>query len=275
MEATERLERHLVSNARLQAEVLLAHCISQERTYLYTHDDKDLTTGEEQCLEEALYDRVSGVPLQYIVGRQEFYGRDFTVNRDVLIPRPETEYVVQAVLDMKPGPGTRILDIGTGSGCIAVTLALELSGAEVFASDISEAALRVARSNAAKLGADVSFVCMDMMEAVYATFDFIVSNPPYVKPGELSRLQREVREHEPHVALFSKEDGIDIYLRLISGAETRLSFGGHLIMEVGMGMDERVLGLSGPNWERLPTKCDLQGIPRTVVIRRVSMEQSP
>ncbi len=271
LEATRRLESHHISNARLQAEVLLAHCISADRTYIYTHDDRVLTETESQSLEEAIYDRVSGVPLQYIVGRQEFYGRDFHVSPAVLIPRPETEHIVEAVLELRPADGARILDVGTGSGCIAVTLALEVKGVQVFASDISEIALQVARGNALTLGADVRFACMDLLDATQSQFDFIVSNPPYVRPGDLSRLQREVREHEPHVALFSpitSDDEVGIYRRLVAGACERLCPGGYLIMEVGIGMDERVLGVMDSRWEKLPTRCDLQGIPRTVVVRR-------
>jgi len=262
--AAERLELHYVSNARLTAELLLAHCLSVEREYLYAHDERVLTAGESQLLEDLLYDRINGVPLQYIVGRQEFYGRYFRVTRDVLIPRPETEHLVEAVLELKPS-APRILDIGTGSGCIAVTLALEIPDARVFASDISESALQIARANASVLHAPVSFACMDVLDAVAGKFEFIVSNPPYVRRGDISRLQREVREYEPHVALFSPEDELEIYRRLIAGAAGVLNAGGHLMMEVGIGMDERVLDLFDARWEKLPTKTDLQGIPRTVV----------
>jgi release factor glutamine methyltransferase len=270
--AAERLELHHVSNGRLTAELVLAHVLSVEREYLYAHDDRVLSEQELQMLEDRLYDRISGVPLQYIVGRQEFYGRYFRVNPAVLIPRPETEYIIEAVLELQ---GTRglpprplsIIDVGTGSGCIAVTLALELPGTNVFAGDVSFEALLVARENAATLGAPVRFVCMDVLDALQTRFDFIVSNPPYVRRGELSRLQREVREHEPHVALFSPEDELAIYRRLVVGAEEMLNSGGHIIMEVGIGMDERVLSLFGPRWDALPTKTDLQGIPRTVIAR--------
>ena len=268
--AAERLELHHVSNARLTAELVLAHVLSVEREHLYAHDDRVLREQELQMLEDRLYDRISGVPLQYIVGRQEFYGRCFRVNPAVLIPRPETEYIIEAVLDIQ---GTRglpprplsIIDVGTGSGCIAVTLALELPGTQIFAGDVSFEALVVARENAATLGAQVRFVCMDVLDAIQTRFDFIVSNPPYVRPSERSRLQREVREHEPHVALFSPEDELAIYRRLIVGAEEMLRSGGHIIMEVGIGMDEHVLSLFGPRWDALPTKTDLHGIPRTVI----------
>jgi release factor glutamine methyltransferase len=268
--AAERLELHHVSNARLTAELLLGHALSVEREYLYAHDDRALAEEELQTLEDLLYDRVGGVPLQYILGRQEFYGRSFRVTPSVLIPRPETEYAVEAVLERvgkcAPGP-PRILDVGTGSGCIAVTLALELPGAEVFAADISQAALRIAMQNAATLGADVGFACMDVLDAVSGNFDFIVSNPPYVPRSDSSRLQREVRDHEPHVALFLPEDGLAIYRRLVTGAEVLLNPSGCLGMEVGIGMAERVMALFGGKWEKPATARDLQEIPRTVIGR--------
>jgi release factor glutamine methyltransferase len=286
--AAERLETHRISNARLTAELLLAHSLSVDREYLYAHDDRVLRDHEYQSLEDALYDRVSGVPLQYIVGRQEFYGRYFRVNPAVLIPRPETEHIVESVIEIceaRDAPRIpagirgaslasrtspffpRIIDVGTGSGCIAVTLALEIPGSEVFASDISEAAVRVAKENATALGAPVAFACMDILDAVTGLFDVITSNPPYVRPDDLSRLQREVRDHEPHVALFSSEDGLVIYRRLIQAGHERLRPGGHLVMEIGIGMEEKVLELFGAGWEKLPTKADLQGIPRTVIAR--------
>jgi release factor glutamine methyltransferase len=270
--ATQRLELHHISNARLTAELLLAHTLSVEREYLYSHDDRVLTEKESQDLEDRLYDRIGGVPLQYIVGLQEFYGRYFHVNPAVLIPRPETEYIVEAVLEIwgtrgQPPRPPSILDVGTGSGCIAVTLALELAGAKVVATDISLDALAVARENAGRLEAPVSWVCMDVLDAISHKFDFIVCNPPYVRKDQITRLQREVREHEPHVALFSPEDELAIYRRLVLGSEGMLQPEGHLIMEVGIGMEERVLSLFGPNWERLPTKTDLQGIPRTVIAK--------
>jgi release factor glutamine methyltransferase len=267
--ATGRLELHYVPNARLTSELLLAHSLSVQREYLYAHDERVLTAEETQKLEDLLYDRINGVPLQYIVGRQEFYGRYFHVNPSVLIPRPETEHIVEAALETRPVAGIRILDVGTGSGCIAVTLALEISGSQVFATDISEPALTVARQNAAALGACVSFVCMDFVDAITGRFEFLVSNPPYVRRGDIHRLQREVREHEPHVALFSPSDELEVYRRLMTGAERLLSAGGYLMMEVGIGMDEPVLELFGNAWKKLPTKADLQGIPRTVIVQKV------
>jgi release factor glutamine methyltransferase len=267
-QATERFERHHVSSPRLNAEVLLSHRLSVDKTYLYTHDERELTENEMQLFEDTVYERISGVPVQYIVGRQEFFGRYFTVNRAVLIPRPETEFIVESVLELKPAAGSRIIDVGTGSGCIGVTLALELPEAHVALTDVSWDALRVARLNADTLGASVSIACMDLLDAASGPFDFVVSNPPYVSRKEASRLQVEVREHEPEVALYGDDDGLAAFRRLIPSAETLLRPGGYLIVEMGFSMEERVLGLLGDAWEKLPTRADLQGIPRTIRARR-------
>jgi release factor glutamine methyltransferase len=267
LEAVERLEQHRVSSPRLNAEVLLAHCLSVDRTYLYTHDDRMLSDDEGQRFEGALYERISGMPVQYIVGRQEFYGRYFTVTPAVLIPRPETEYIVETALELEPPRDAAIIDVGTGSGCIGLTLALELPQAHITVADLSLEALLVAKANAERLGARVDIICMDALESVSGPFDFIVSNPPYVSPAETSHLQREVRDHEPSVALFAPDDGLGVIRRLIPVAQRVLRPGGYLIMEIGFGMEHRVFGLLGERWEKLPTRADLQGIPRTIVAR--------
>jgi release factor glutamine methyltransferase len=267
-QAIERFERHGVSSPRLNAEVLLCHCLSVDKTYLYTHDERELTDAEAQRLEEIIYERVSGVPVQYIVGRQEFFGRYFTVNPAVLIPRPETEFIVEAMLEIRPPAGSRIIDVGTGSGCIGITLALELPDVEVTLTDVSLDALRVARLNASNLAASVSIACMDLLDAAAGPFDYVVSNPPYVSRKESSRLQIEVREHEPEVALYGDDDGLAAFRRLVPAAERLLRPGGYFIAEMGHGMEDRVLSLFGDTWEKLPTKADLQGIPRTIRARR-------
>lgn len=274
LDAARRLEIHRVSNPRLTAEVLLAHCMSVDRTYLYTHDDRILQDEERRRFEHALRQRISGVPLQYIVGRQEFYGREFVVNPSVLIPRPETEFVVESVLEvhrelpeLHSAHGVSIIDVGAGSGCIGLTLALELPTAAVILADVSIEALRVAQTNARNLSARALFVCMDALDAVTGPFDFVVSNPPYVSPRDAAGLQREVREYEPPVAFFAPEEGMAFIRRLVESAERLLKPGGFLVMEIGFGMEERVGSLFGPRWERRPAKLDLQGIPRVVIAR--------
>ena len=264
-QAITRLERHYVSSARLNAEVLLAHCLSVDKTYLYTHDDRELNDQELQAFEDALYERVSGVPVQYIVGRQEFFGRYFEVTPAVLIPRPETEFIVESVLEANTRMDPAIIDVGTGSGCISVTLALELAKPRVFATDVSMDALFVARNNSRQLGAQVEFACADLLDGIGGEFDFIVSNPPYVSYQETSRLQREVREHEPHVALFASDDGLALFRRIVPSAEMLLKPGGRLIMEIGIGMEDRTRGLFGNRWTSVQVRPDLQGIPRTIV----------
>jgi release factor glutamine methyltransferase len=253
---------------------LLSHLLSVDKTYLYTHDDRELSSVEVQGLEDVVYERISGVPVQYIVGRQEFFGRYFMVNPTVLIPRPETELLVEAVIGVRPAKGSRIIDVGTGSGCIGITLALELPETHVVLTDVSLDALRTARANAGSLQANVRIACMDLLEATSGPFEFIVSNPPYVSRAETSRLQREVREHEPHVALFAADDGLAAYRELIPSAQRLLQQGGYLMMEIGFGLEERVLSLFDAHWERLPTVADLQGIPRIVCARLSTRDQA-
>lgn len=275
-ESIERLNNHGISSPRLAAEVLLAHCLSVDRTYLYTHDERELSASQLQCLEDAIWERASGVPVQYIVGRQEFFGRYFHVDPTVLIPRPETELLVERVIELQPSANARIIDVGTGSGCIGVTLALELPEAQVFLADVSFDAVRTARSNAMNLGAhNVSLAVMDLLEAANGPLDFIVSNPPYVSLTETSRLQREVREHEPQVALFAGDDGLAAYRRLIPQARRLLRPGGYIAMEIGFGLEQSVLDLFDDSWERLPTRADLQGIPRIVSARLSQAKSKP
>jgi release factor glutamine methyltransferase len=263
-QATERFEQHGVSSPRLNAEVLISHCLSVDKSYLYTHDERELAEAEMQRIEDVTYERISGVPVQYIVGRQEFFGRYFSVNPTVLIPRPETELLVEKVLAIGPANDSKIVDVGTGSGCIGITIALELAHTRVTLTDVSFEALQTAGRNAANLGAKVGVACMDLLEAASGPFDLIVSNPPYVSRAETSRLQREVREHEPHVALFAEDDGLSAYRKLIPSAGRLLRPGGYLLMEIGFGLEERVLNLFDGRWERLPTVEDLQGIPRVI-----------
>lgn len=267
-DAAQQLDANHISNPRLTAEVLLAYSLSVDRSYLFAHDSEPLDDAAAAQFHQHLDERLSGKPLQYIVGFQEFYGRPFSVSPAVLIPRPETEFLVQAVIETQPAGGA-IVDVGTGSGCIGVTLALELPESHVLLTDISIAALEVAKKNARSLGAPVNFACMDVLDAAAPGFDYVLSNPPYVSPDETDRLQREIREHEPHVALFAENRGMAIIERLASEAARVLRPGGYLMMEIGFGMEDRVVSLFGSGWRKLPTIADLQGIPRVVVMRRV------
>lgn len=273
LQGTRLLEDAGIAVPRLTAEVLLAHALRRERVYLYAHSDQELNQVEWLHYGRYLHERLQGKPTQYITKRQEFYGREFRVTRDVLIPRPETEHVVETALrccgaGLQACPANpRILDIGTGSGALAITLHLELH-AQAFATDICAQAAAVAADNAARLGAAVAIVVCDLMEAIApAAVDLIVSNPPYVPLTQRESLQREVRDWEPHVALFAGETGFEIYRRIVADAPRVLRPGGWLIMELGFGSHEYVAGLL-EGWRDLRIDPDLAGIPRVIAARR-------
>lgn len=250
-----------ISAPRLTAEVLLAHAIGCARSWLYAHSDEELKELWWIHYGRYLHQRLEGKPTQYITGVQEFYGRDFRVTPAVLIPRPETEHLIEAALRH---PAATILDIGTGSGAIAVTMALETQ-ARVFATDISREALEVARQNAQRLVAQVEFVEGDLASAFKpASFDLIVSNPPYIAESDRATLQREVRDHEPSQALFAGPDGLAIYRRLIPEAEQMLKPGGRLIMELGFESLEPVSRMFGTRWTNVQATSDLAQIPRVL-----------
>jgi len=261
------LEDASIAVPRLTAEVLLAHALRQQRVYLYAHPERELQELEWLHYGRYLHERLNGKPTQYITGRQEFYGREFRVTPDVLIPRPETEHVVEAALQVARG-AKRVLDVGCGSGALAVTLQLE-TGAQAWATDISPAASAVAAGNARRLGAQVNLVVCDLMEAVAAgAMDLIVSNPPYVPLGQRQGLQREVRDWEPHVALFAGETGFEIYDRIVADAPRVLAPGGWLVMELGFGSRDYVANLLA-GWRDVRIAPDLAGIPRVIAARRV------
>jgi len=259
-QGTELLERAGIAVPRLTAEVLLAHAMRRERVYFYAHPEQELREVEWLHYGRYLHERLKGKPTQYITRRQEFYGREFRVTPDVLIPRPETEHVVEVALEEARGAG-RVLDIGTGSGALAVTLRLE-TGAETWATDISPAAAAVAAANAAGLGAEVGVVVCDLAEAMAAgSFDLVVSNPPYVPLAQREGLQREVRDFEPEVALFAGESGFDLYDRIVADAPRILRPGGWLILELGFGCASHVEQLLR-RWRKVRIAPDLAGIPR-------------
>jgi release factor glutamine methyltransferase len=272
LQGTKLLEDGAVGVPRLTAEVLLAHALTRDRVYLFAHPEHELSELEWIHYGRYLHERLKGKPTQYITSRQEFYGREFRVTPDVLIPRPETEHVVEVAVkvgqaDPESTPPVRILDVGTGSGALAVTLALEM-GASSWATDISPTAARVAAGNAIRLGARTSVVVCDLMEAVApASMNLVVSNPPYVPLAQRAGLQREVRDWEPHVALFGGPTGFDIYRRIVTDAPRVLRPGGWLVMELGFGSVDAVRDmLSG--WRDVQIEPDLAGIPRVIAARR-------
>ncbi len=266
LQGTKLLEDGRISVARLTAEVLLSFALRRDRTYLYGHPEHELTQVEWLHYGRYLHQRLKGTPTQYITKTQEFYGRPFRVTPDVLIPRPETEHVVERALVLGKG-ARRFLDIGCGSGAIAVTLQLE-TGAEVWATDISFAALKIAAENACQLGARVYFATCDLDAGIAnSTVDVLVSNPPYIPSGDLAGLSREVRDHEPRVALTSGPSGFEIYERLIAGAQRVLRPGGYLVMELGYNSSDRVLTMLDGGFEDIQLNADLAGIPRVVSCR--------
>jgi release factor glutamine methyltransferase len=265
-QGTELLERGHISAPRLTAEVLLSHALGCERSYLYGHPERELREVEWIHYGRYLHERLEGKPTQYITKRQEFHGREFRVTPDVLIPRPETEFVVEIARSVG-GEARRIVDVGCGSGAIAVTLALD-TGAWVCGTDISGAALRVAAENASRLGATVEFVCSDLLSAVADhSIDLVVSNPPYVPLSDKAGLQREVRDYEPHAALFSGPTGFEIYERLLADAGRVLRPGGWLVVELGYNSRDRVLAMMGTRWRETRVEPDLAGIPRVLAAR--------
>lgn len=264
--ATELFERDGVSAPRLTAEVLLADVLGRDRSFLYGHSEDALAAESNDAFLRAIDQRAAGTPTQYITRHQEFYGRDFLVTPDVLIPRPETEHVVETALRLAP-PGAAIVDAGCGSGAIAISLTLEMPGAPatVFATDISHSALAVSRENACRLGARVHLIECDLVSAIAPrSIDLLVSNPPYIPLEEEAGLPREVREHEPHKALFAGPGGLDAYRALIADAQRVLRPGGWLVLELGYRQSNAVSQMLDGRWCNTEIVCDLAGLPRVL-----------
>jgi len=259
------LEQSAVPAARLTAEVLLAHATHRDRAWLYAHGEDELTERAWIHYGRYLNERLSGKPTQYITHVQEFYGRAFYVNRDVLIPRPETEHLVEAALQfLKAHPNARVLDVGTGSGAIAISVACE-TAQNVLASDLSQAALAIAERNRRTHNARVAFFAADLLDAVEAaSIDLLLSNPPYVPGADAANMQQEVRDWEPHLALFAGDTGFEIYRRLIAGATRVLRPGGRLIMELGYRSLEGVRDMLSPKWSDIKVIADLADLPRVI-----------
>ncbi len=297
--ALERLEASDVGSPRLNAETLLMFVLGCDRAYLYAHPERDLTPEDESRYHDALAQRATGVPSQYITGHQEFWGLDFVVSPALLIPRPETEHLVEAVLELARGLSRpKIVDVGTGSGCVALALAHELKDAEVFAVDLSAEALEIARANASRLQLEsrVQFLLCDVLKPLdnnspapndaavilsedfspsrrtptaLRDFDFVVSNPPYVGFGEADKVQRSVFEFEPKMAVFAGQNGLDVIGPLIQQAQEALKPGGWLALEIGYSMRDAVAGLLSPTmWDDIRVLPDLQGIPRVVAAQK-------
>ncbi len=276
--AITRLTAGNVPSTRLNAELLLMFTLNCDRAYLYAHPERALTSDEASRYKAALNERARGVPAQYITGHQEFWGMDLIVTPAVLIPRPETEHVIETVLDcvgraLLPNP-LRIADVGTGSGCIALALAKELPRAEIYATDISSAALEIARANAVRLQLEsrIHFREADLLSMHEPGFengslDFVVSNPPYVGESELDSVQLEVRKFEPRSAVFAGPGGTEVIERLIPQAHGALRSDGWLVMEISETIAEKVKQLLS-DWKDVSIRPDLQSIPRVAQARK-------
>lgn len=281
--AIARLTEAKVPSPRMNAELLLRFILDVDRAYLYAHPECELSAEEQARYDEVLRQRASGIPAQYITGHQEFWGMDFIVTPAVLIPRPETEHLIETVLELltsdfrpqasadprapdvrRPRSEVRIVDVGTGSGCIAIALAKELPNAEIHATDISPDALEIAEANAARnqVQARIHFHDTDLLRGVEEnSFDFVVSNPPYVGESEEDQVQLEVRKFEPRNAVFAGETGLEVIERLIPEAQRVLRPGGWLILEISGTIAVGVRDLL-KHWNEVKITNDLQGIPR-------------
>jgi release factor glutamine methyltransferase len=277
---SDRLQRNpdLRADAARDAALLLRHALGISHAAQLAEPERALTPAQQAAFDALIQRRLANEPIQYITGEQEFYGLALRVTPAVLIPRPETEQLVEAVIaEMKQSEldstqPLRILDVGTGSGAIAIALAFHLPHARFTAVDLSAAALEVAASNAARHGlADrIRFVASDLLDALppgELPFDVIVSNPPYVPTADHASLHPQVRDHEPAAALFAGPDGLDIYRRLIPQARAALRPNGLLALEIGHGQREAVAALLA-GWNELRFLDDLQQIPRIALARR-------
>jgi release factor glutamine methyltransferase len=272
----EFLERHGVEEARLDAELLVSNALGLERLRMFLELDRPVEPHELERARAMLVRRAKGEPTAYVTGVRDFYRHTFNVDRRVLVPRPETELIVDLARDwakgrLFPSGGPRVLDVGTGSGCLAVTLALELDGSNVVAIDVSPEALELARENAARLGADVGFLEGDGLAPLAdlggRPFDLVVSNPPYVDPAQRASLAREVRDHEPALALFGPADDPDHWaVHLVLEAPRKMGSGGRLLVELGADQWKRL----EPRLANVPgsssVHTDLAGLPRVLVL---------
>ncbi|MGA8489579.1 MAG: peptide chain release factor N(5)-glutamine methyltransferase [Terriglobales bacterium] len=277
--AIDRLTVARVGSPRMNAELLLMFTLGCDRAHLFAHPERELTQEELARYQETLKQRAGGIPAQYITGHQEFWGMDFIVTPAVLIPRPETEHVIETVLQLagkddggraSPPGATRIVDVGTGSGCIAIALANEFPHAEIHATDTSSAALEVAHANAARhqLQHRIHFHQTDLLQGLDpAAFDFVVSNPPYVGESEEDEVQLEVRKFEPRDAVFAGPTGLEVIEHLIPQAHDVLKPGGWLVIEISGTIAQGVQRMLR-NWQEVQITKDLQGIPRVAFAQK-------
>jgi len=277
-EGARRLQAADVNEDRRTAGVLLGHTLGLDRTQLFTKSDEAIEDSRYREYLRLIERRAAGEPVQYILGHQEFYGLDFIVTPAVLIPRPETEFLVERVINLVRESQLHaplIVDAGTGSGCIAITLAVNLPHARVIATDISSAAIEVAQLNAARhaVEARIEFLAGDLLaplagRGLEAAVDILASNPPYVAEGRPELIQREVRDWEPAAALFGGADGLRFYRRLLVDGLQVVKPGGYLVCEIGYTQLDAISELIAASpWQLLDVTADLQGIPRTLAVK--------
>jgi len=304
-EGMAQLRAAQVPSHTLATELLLMHALGRDRAWMYSHPEESIDPTAAERFVALIARRAAGEPVQYLTGKQEFWGLEFEVTPDVLIPRPETEHIMEVALARlgergikihmdtgAPRESLRVADVGTGSGCLAVALAWELPHAEVFATDISAPALEVARRNAARhdVADRIHFLQCDLLTAIENAnpasagarhavaastqdrpqFDLMVSNPPYIARNDAAELQREVRDHEPHAALFGGPTGVEMYQRLIDQARDLLRGRGILVLELGHDSADHVRGIfdAEPGWTNVAITMDLAGIPRVLAAER-------
>jgi release factor glutamine methyltransferase len=294
-EAFAELRAAAVPSHTLAAELLLLHVLSRDRTWIYAHPEGEISAADAERYFALIRRRAGGEPTQHLTGKQEFWGLEFEVTPNVLIPRPETEHVIEVALDRlavreiraghpqkNDGAGLWIADVGTGSGCIAIALAKELPAAAIYATDISSAALAVARRNTIRhnVADRIHFLECNLLDGLLGSplatrhspllGDVIVSNPPYIGKREAATLMREVREHEPEIALYGGEEGYEIYADLIAQAASHLKPGGILVLELGHNSLPAVQPLlDASTWTKVAVTNDLAGIPRVLAAERL------
>jgi release factor glutamine methyltransferase len=277
-QAVERFRSAGVERPRTNAELLLGAVLNAKKIDLYLDRDRILTPEQIEKFNLFLKERLSGKPLQYIIGSTEFFGLEFKVNESVLIPRPETETLVETVIEyMKDLSQPKIVDLGTGSGVIAIVLSKNVKDCSVFATDISSEALRVAKDNAGRYGVrdQIEFLCGDLFEPLRgkkleSIVDCVISNPPYVTPEEFENLPKEVKDHEPILALKTDEEGISFHRRIAENSLDFLKKGGILALEVGLGQANQVANLirDQNSFEDAEIRKDLGGIERIILARK-------